>query len=120
MGDYSCLGDDVNCYNVAPIHIGPHTTVSQYSYLCTATHDTADSHMVLLTSPIVIEGQAWVCADVFVGPGITIHEGAVIGARSSVYKDVPAWKICVGNPATPIKDRVLNQDEAQADTNRSV
>lgn len=115
MGNHSCLADSVNCYNVAPITIGSHVTVSQYSYLCTATHDIADPHMRLLTATIRIENQAWVCADVFVGPGVTIGEGAVVGARSSVFKDLPAWKVCVGNPAAPVKDRVLRDRPSEGD-----
>lgn len=107
MGDLSCLGDHVDCYCVAPVTIGSRVTVSQYSYLCAATHSYTDPMLKLIPQPIVIHDWVWVCADVFVGPGVTVGEGAVIGARSSVYQDVPAWKVCVGNPAKPIKSRVI-------------
>lgn len=110
MGDYACLSHDVDCYSVAPIRIGNQATVSQYSFLCAATHDVTDPHMRLLAAPIVISDQAWVCAGAFVGPGVTMNEGAVAGARSVVVKDVPAWNIVAGNPAKYIKMRVLNAD----------
>jgi putative colanic acid biosynthesis acetyltransferase WcaF len=109
MGDYSCLSHDVDCYCVDRITIGAHATVSQYSYLCTATHDPSDPGMKLVTAPIVIEDQAWVCADVFVSPGVTVGQGTVVGARSSVFKDLPAWKICWGTPAKPVRDRIIKQ-----------
>lgn len=107
MGDYACLGESVDCYCVDKISIGAHATVSQYAFLCTASHDVADPHMKLTTAPIVIGDQAWVAADVFVGPGVSIGEGCVVGARSSVFRDLPPWKVCVGTPARPVRDRVL-------------
>ena len=107
MGDHSCLAASVDCYNVTKVKIGSNTTVSQYSYLCAATHDIHDPHMRLVTAPIIIEDQVWVTADVFIAPGVTIGEGTVVGARSSVFHDLPPWKVCYGNPAKVIKDRVL-------------
>ena len=109
MGEEACLSHDVDCYCVAPVSIGAHATISQYSYLCAATHDVEDPHMRLVTAPIVIGDGAWVAADVFVAPGITIEEGAVVGVRSSVFRDMPAWTICAGNPCRPIRKRELTQ-----------
>jgi len=111
MGEHSCIGDDVDCYCVGPIKIGAHAIVSQYSYLCAATHDYEHPHFPLLKFPIVIGAQAWVCADVFVGPGVTIGEGAVVGARSSVFKNVEPWAIVAGSPAQFVKKRVLKNFE---------
>lgn len=94
----SCLSDDVDCYCVAPITIGAYATVSQYSYLCSATHDYRNPTMPLVVAPIVIGPEAWVAADVFVGPGVAIGEGAVVGARSTVTQDVGAWTVVAGSP----------------------
>jgi putative colanic acid biosynthesis acetyltransferase WcaF len=107
MGEYACLSHGVDCYCVAPIEIGAHATVSQYSFLCAATHDETDPHMALVARPIRIGDQAWVAADVFVGPGVTIGAGTVVGARSSVFRDLPPWKVCHGTPARPVRDRVV-------------
>ena len=82
-------------------------TVSQYSYLCSASHDISDPSLRLTSAPIVISDGAWVFADAFIGPGVTIGEGAVVGARASVFKDVDAWVVVGGNPARFIKKRVL-------------
>jgi putative colanic acid biosynthesis acetyltransferase WcaF len=112
MGDYSCLSYKVDCYCIDRILIGAHSTVSQYSYLCGASHDHEDPHMALITAPIVIGEGAWVAADVFVGPGVTIGEGAVVAARSSVFKDVEPWTIVAGNPAIVIKRRELKKDSS--------
>lgn len=107
IGEDASLGYAVDCYSVAPIQIGAHATVSQEAFLCTATHDVHDPHMGLHTASIIIEDQAWVCARAFVGPGLRIGCGAVVGACGVVTRDVAPWTIVAGNPARLIKSRVL-------------
>ncbi|QEF99471.1 Maltose O-acetyltransferase [Stieleria maiorica] len=107
VGRDSSIGHHVDVYNVATITIGDHATVSQYSYLCAASHDLADPTMRLVTSPIRIGDAAWVCAKAFVGPGVTVHQGAVVGACGVVTKDVPEWMIVAGNPAREIRKREI-------------
>jgi putative colanic acid biosynthesis acetyltransferase WcaF len=63
--------------------------------------------MPLITAPICIEEGAWVTTDVFIGPGVTIGCGAVVGVRSCVFKDVEPWSVVAGNPAREIKKRKL-------------
>ena len=105
MGNDSCLGDHTDCYSVDKITIGPHSTVSQYSFLCTASHDHQDPSLPLITAPIMIGAHAWIAADVFVGPGVAIGDGVVIGARSSVFRNIEPWTVVAGNPAKFIKKR---------------
>lgn len=107
MGGFSCLGPHVDCYCVAPIRIEAHAVVSQYSYLCSASHDHEQPNLPLITRPIVIGEGAWVGADAFIGMGVTVGVGAVVGARASVFKDVEPWTVVGGNPARFIKTRVL-------------
>ena len=107
MDDFSCLGPDVDCYCVAPIRIEAHAVVSQYTYLCSASHDYERPDLPLITRPIVIGEGAWVAADAFVSLGVTIGAGAVVGARASVFKDVDPWTVVGGNPARVIRKRVL-------------
>jgi putative colanic acid biosynthesis acetyltransferase WcaF len=105
MGAHACLADDVDCYNVRMVTIGPSSTVSQYSYLCGATHDHEKAGHPLVPLPITLGANVWLGADVYVAPGVTIGDGTVVGARSSVFKDLPLWTICVGSPAKPVKER---------------
>ncbi len=107
MGDYSCLGDRVDCYCVDTIRLGANATVSQYSFLCTASHDYFRPDMPLVTAPITIEANAWVAADVFIGPGVTVGSGAVVGARSTVLKDIQPMIVVAGNPARALRERIL-------------
>lgn len=105
MGDDSCISHFVDCYCVTTVTLGMRATVSQYSFLCTASHDFNSYALPIVAAPIIIGDHAWVTADVFIGPGVTVHEGAVIGARSTVTKDVEPWSITVGSPARRIGDR---------------
>jgi putative colanic acid biosynthesis acetyltransferase WcaF len=105
----SCLARDVDCYNVAPIVVGERAVVSQYAYLCTASHDHRDKSFPLIASPIVIADMAWVAAGAFIGPGVTVGEGAIVGAMACAFKDIPDWKVAGGNPATVIGERHLRE-----------
>jgi putative colanic acid biosynthesis acetyltransferase WcaF len=110
MGEGSCLGDHVDCYSVDRVTLEPDATVSQYAFLCTASHDYTVTGMPVITAPIWIGRRAWVAADVFVGPGVTIGEGAVVGARASVFRNVDPWTVVGGTPAHVIKKREPQQE----------
>ena len=114
MGDHSCLSHHVDCYCVDRITLGAHSTVSQYSFLCTASHDYTDPAMPLTTAPITLGERAWITADVFVAPGVTVGEGAVITARSSVFHDIEPWTVAAGNPAQSIKSRRFTSSPARS------
>lgn len=109
MEAYACLASDVDCYNVAPVHIGANSTVSQGAYLCTASHDITNPLHPLITAPIIINDQAWVAAGVFIGMGVTVGQGAVVGARAAVFKSVEPWTVVGGNPAKFIKKRIIHE-----------
>lgn len=109
MDAYSCLGPYVDCYNTALVKIGPHTTVSQKSYLCTSSHNIMEASHPLINAPIFLEDQIWVAADSFIGMGVRVGQGAVIGARASVFKDVSAWTVVGGNPAVVLKKRIVRK-----------
>lgn len=107
IGHYSCIGPHTQIYNKAPVVIGDNTVISQGTFLCTASHNITDPCHSLITAPIVVKDRAWVAADVFVGMGVTIGEGAVVGARAAVFKDVEDYTVVGGNPARFIKKRIM-------------
>ena len=110
IGDWSSIGEWALIYNLGQVTIGERVTLSQRVHVCAGTHDYRDPSMPLLKPPVSIEDSAWICADAFVGPGVTVHEGAVVGARGVVVKDVPAWTVVGGNPARAIKMRAMNPE----------
>jgi putative colanic acid biosynthesis acetyltransferase WcaF len=109
IGDYSWIGDDVVFYSLERIRVGSHCSISQKSYLCTGSHDIQDSAFALITSPITIGNGVWIATDCFIGPGVQIGANAVIGARSSVFSNIPAQQVCWGTPARPHYQRQIRQ-----------
>jgi putative colanic acid biosynthesis acetyltransferase WcaF len=109
VGDYSWIGDNVELYSLGDIKIGNNTVISQKSYLCSGTHKLTDSTFKILSNPINIGNEVWIASDVFVSPGIEIGDGTVVGARSTVFNNLPPGKICYGNPAKPMKDRPISE-----------
>lgn len=99
IGAYAWIGDHAELYSLAPIRIGANTVVSQRSYLCTGSHDYRRLDFPMTTGAIEIADEAWISADVFIAPGVTIGHGAVVGARSSVFSDVAPYDIVIGTPA---------------------
>ncbi len=108
LGENSWLGPHVNCYNVDKVIIGKNVTISQKAYLCTASHNVYSKEKELIIAPIIIKNESWVFAAAFIGMGVTINTGAIVGATASVYKDVEPWTIVGGNPAKYIKKREIN------------
>jgi putative colanic acid biosynthesis acetyltransferase WcaF len=107
IGDQSSVGEHAYIYNLGNIVIGSRTTISQRAHLCAGTHDFTDPALPLLKPPIVVKDQAWVCADAFVGPGVTVGEGAIVGARAVAVRDVEPWDIVAGNPARVVRKRIM-------------
>ena len=105
LGEGALLGPGVNCYNQGRIDIGARTVVSQGAHLCAGTHDINDPDFQLIAKPIAIGAQAWVAAEAFVGPGVSVGEGAVLGARGVAFRDIEPWAVYAGNPARKLKDR---------------
>ncbi len=103
---YECvIANRVNLYCQGRITIGCQAIISQGTHICAGTHDYNKPDFPLITSPILIDDQAWVAAEAFIHPGVTIGKGAVVGARSVVTKDMPEWMVCAGHPCKPIKPR---------------
>lgn len=110
IGDFVAFGFDSFCYNPGKIIIGNKVAISQRTHLCSASHDITKKNNPLITAPIIIKDRAWIAADAFIGMGVAINEGAVVGARASVFKDVASWTVVGGNPAKFIKKRVLDNE----------
>lgn len=105
MGPLSTLGPGVECYSMGQIHLGSHVVVSQRAHLCAGSHKVDDPNFQIYALPIHLGADAWICAEAFVGPGVTVGEGAVLAARGVAFTDLESWKIYRGNPAQLLRDR---------------
>lgn len=105
IGEYSAIGDRAIIYNLGPVRIGARSTISQNTHLCAGSHDYRDPAFPLLRMPITIGDDAWICADAFVGPGVTVGDRAIVAARAVAVRDVAPEVIVAGNPARMIKRR---------------
>jgi putative colanic acid biosynthesis acetyltransferase WcaF len=107
IGDYCWIGEEVWIDNRSPVRIESHVCVSQGAYLCTGNHDWSKRNLKLFTRPICLERGCWVGAKSFLGPGVTVREGAVLTAAAVATKDLEPFGIYSGNPATFLKRRVM-------------
>jgi putative colanic acid biosynthesis acetyltransferase WcaF len=107
LGDECGIANGVTLYSQGKIRIGKRTVISQGAHLVAGTHDYNKPGFPLITLPISIGDHVWIAAEAFIHPGIKIGEGSVIGARSVVSKNMPAWMVCAGHPCIPLKERKL-------------
>lgn len=54
--------------------------------------------------PIVLKKGCLIGMESFVLPGVTVGEGAIVGAGSLVTKDIPAWTVATGRPAKVVRE----------------
>lgn len=109
LGDDCWLDNDVKIYNVDKVVLGSNCVVSAGAFLCTASHDISSTRFELVTKPIELKDGAWCSSNALVLPGVTIGEGAVVGAGAVVTKDVEPWTVVAGNPARFVKKRELRE-----------
>ena len=107
IGNYSWIGDEVTLYSLGEIEIGNNTVISQKSYLCTGSHDYTKNDFPIHAKKITIEDECWIATDVYIAPEVNIGKGAVVGSRSSVFKDLEGGKVYMGSPAKYLKNRIV-------------
>lgn len=93
------------------IEIGDGSLIGHNTTIATLNHDFNPLKRQNLTpSPVKIGKNVWIGSDCTILPGVTIGDGAIIGAGSVVTKSIPTNAIAVGNPARVIKEIEVNND----------
>jgi putative colanic acid biosynthesis acetyltransferase WcaF len=108
IGNFVWIGENVWLDNLAPITLESHVCLSQGVYLCTGNHDWSHPEFKLMPAPIHIEQGSWIAARAVIGPGVTVGQGAVLGLGSIAGRSLQPMTIYIGNPAQPIKQRVIS------------
>jgi putative colanic acid biosynthesis acetyltransferase WcaF len=107
IGDFVWIGENAWLDNIAPITLESHVCLSQDVYLCTGNHDWSDPTFKLIPAPIYIETGSWIAARAVVGSGVRVGRGAVLGLGSVAGRSLQPMTIYAGNPAQPIKKRII-------------
>jgi acetyltransferase-like isoleucine patch superfamily enzyme len=105
IGNNSCINRRCYLDGRSGIRIGANVNISPEAYLLSLTHDLQDPRFSTVGKEVVIHDHAWLGARAMVMPGVTIGEGAVVGAGAVVTKDVPPYTIVAGVPARKIGER---------------
>lgn len=116
IGDDSSLG--INCMVPFDLKVGRDVMMGPNVFIAGDNHEFAgtDRPMRLqgkrTASPVRIEDDVWIGANVIILSGLTIGKGSILGAGAVVTKNVPPYAICAGNPARIIRFRSGEQEHA--------
>ncbi|RVQ67595.1 putative colanic acid biosynthesis acetyltransferase [Croceicoccus ponticola] len=105
LGANTLIGPGAILYNQGHIRIGARAVVSQRAHVCASSHDVRSADFQLILRPITIGAGCWIAAEAFVGPGVTIGDGAVLAARGALFSDADPQTIYRGNPAEAVRSR---------------
>lgn len=104
VGDHVWIGEGVRILSLEEVRIGSNVCISQDVFLCAGSHDFEREEFDLVVEPIVVRDRSWIAARAFVGPGVSIGPDSVVGANSTVLRDVPEKSLVAGNPAKVIRE----------------
>ncbi|ULQ52405.1 WcaF family extracellular polysaccharide biosynthesis acetyltransferase [Flavihumibacter fluvii] len=108
IGDHTWIGENVWIDNLADVSIGSHVCLSQGAFLLTGNHDFKSKTFDLMVKPIKLEDGVWIGAQAIVCPGVNCHHSSVLSVSSVATKDLEAYTIYQGNPAIPVKTRIIS------------
>lgn len=109
IGDYSGIGVEANIYGKTII--GNDVMMGPWCVIYTENHNFSDTERPMRLQgmseekPVIIKDDVWIGGRVTILPGVTIGQGAVVGACSVVTRDVPPYAVVAGNPARVVKYR---------------
>lgn len=107
VGDYSWIGEGAWIDNLDVVKIGAHCCISQGAMLLCGNHDYTKSSFDLKIGPITLEDGAWAGAQSTVCPGVTLKSHSVLSVGSVATKDLEAYSIYSGVPATKVRERKI-------------
>jgi len=93
---------------IGPVRVGKGSAISQYCFISGQSHHYEDVSVNFLRQgfkidPVVIGRNVWIGSHVVILPGVKIGDNSVIGAGSTVVRDIPPYTVAAGKPAKVIK-----------------
>lgn len=107
IGDYSWIGENVWIDNLAPVTIGSHVCISQGALLLTGNHNYKKSTFDLIIGEITLKDGVWIGAKSVVCPQVTCYSHSILTVNSVATHNLQSYTIYQGNPALPIRERVI-------------
>jgi putative colanic acid biosynthesis acetyltransferase WcaF len=89
VGSNSWVGEGAWLLNLERITVGKDSCISQEAFICTGSHDRRSATFEFDNAPIVIGDGVWIAARAVVLRGVTVEDGAVVGAGTVVSRSVP-------------------------------
>jgi putative colanic acid biosynthesis acetyltransferase WcaF len=109
IGNHCWIGESVWIDNLAEVTIEDHVCISQGAFLICGNHNYKRSSFDLMIAPITLKQGSWVGAKSVVGPGVTLHEHAILSLGSVASSDLEPNTIYRGNPAIIVKSRRIEK-----------
>jgi putative colanic acid biosynthesis acetyltransferase WcaF len=108
IADYVWIGEEVWIDNLGNIELQSHVCLSQGCLLICGNHNFKKSTFDLMVGDITLEEGVWIGVRAIVGPGVRAGNHAVLEAGSVAGKNLDAMTIYRGNPAQPVKKRIID------------
>lgn len=127
IGNHVQINDSVHIGAIEQVVIGDHTLIASRVFISDHNHGNYQVHGVasapeippadrpLSSRPVHIGRNVWLGEQVCILPGVTVGDGAIVGANSVVTRDIPPNSIAAGNPA-----RVIRVFDASTQTWRKI
>jgi putative colanic acid biosynthesis acetyltransferase WcaF len=107
VGNHVWIGEQVWLDSLGTISIGDNSCVSQGAMLICGNHNYKKSTFNLIVEEIILEEGVWIGAGAMVCGGCHAQSHAMVTAGSVVSGNLAAYSVYKGNPATKIKDRII-------------
>lgn len=107
IGNNVWLGENCWIDNLDYVRIGNDVCISQGALLLTGNHDYTKSSFDYRNAPIILEEGVWVGAKAVICPGVCAFSHSILTVGSVATKDMEAWGIYQGNPATKTRNREI-------------
>jgi putative colanic acid biosynthesis acetyltransferase WcaF len=107
IGNNVWIGENVWIDSLEKVQIGNNVCLSQGALLLCGNHDYKKSTFDLITGTIILEDGVWIGAKSIVCGSVICHSHSVLSVNSVAARNLDAFTIYKGNPATPIKERII-------------
>jgi putative colanic acid biosynthesis acetyltransferase WcaF len=108
IGDHCWIGQRAWLDNIDQLTLGNNVVISQGAMIIQGSHNYKKVDYPTMSGPVVLEDGSWVGAGAMVMLGVRVGSHAVLSAGSVATKDLEPYMIHQGNPAMPLRERVID------------